>query len=96
MTEEEREPREGLLRIGTWNISGWSPEKAVIIAEDVHFDVLALQETHLARFPLERAHSTAKALHLRLHHGRPVPPLASSEHGRSCGVGFVAGPGIAL
>ena len=89
-------PRSGLLRVGTWNVSHWSVERAVVVYQDIAFDVLAVQETHLAVHPLERARSQAQTLGLQLHHGRPVRPVGSSDHGKSCGVGFVAAPGVAL
>ena len=85
-----------LLRLGTWNVSHWTSPKASIIASEIGVDVLALQETHLASFPLECAHGTCRNLGLRLHHGHPVPPSAHQIYGRSCGVGFIAGPGISL
>jgi hypothetical protein len=92
----ERGPQSRGLRIGTWNLSHWSPERAAVIAGDVGVDVLAVQETHLAMLPLERAHSTTRALGLHLHHGRPVRPVGKSDHGKSCGVGFVTSLGISV
>ena len=89
-------PSPGTLRVGTWNVSHWSGERAVVVSQDIGFDVLAVQETHLAVHPLERARSQALSLGIHLHHGRPVRPVGSSDHGKSCGVGFVAAPGVAL
>ena len=60
-----------------------------LVATGVQVDILAIQETHLAPVPLEGAHTIAKLAGLCLHHGRPVPRLRHSEHGRSCGVGFL-------
>lgn len=85
-----------VLRLGTWNVSHWVASRAAIISQEVPVDVLALQETHLAPFPLECAHSTCHNLGLRLHHGHPVPPTARQVFGRSCGVGFIARQGVAL
>ena len=90
-----REPSSS-LRIATWNISHWSRPKVERAAFEIPFDILAVQETHLAIVPLERAHTTAASLDLHLHHGRPVPPSGHSLHGRSCGVGFLARRGLAL
>lgn len=84
------------LRLGSWNISHWTPAKAGTIAQEIGLDVLAVQETHLATLPLEWAHGTCRNLDLHLHHGRPVPPLPNRVDGRSCGVGFVARKGVAL
>ena len=53
-----------------------------------------MQETHLAPVLLERAHTTVRHLQLHLHHGRPAPPLAHSEHARSVGVGFLCRSGL--
>ena len=77
-------------------MSHWSPESAVVISTDIAADILAVQETHLAALPLERARTTAHNLGLHLHHGRPVPRSGTSEHGKSCGVGFLAAKGVAL
>lgn len=85
-----------MLRLGTWNLSTWSPAKAQIILADIGVDILAVQETHLAAFPLECAHGTARNLGLHLHHGHPVPPTYRGVYGRSCGVGFVARRGVAV
>ena len=85
-----------VLRLGSWNLSHWTPAKAALIALEIGVDVLAVQETHLATFPLECAHGTCRNLGLRLHHGHPVPPIAQQVYGRSCGVGFVARQGVAV
>ena len=90
-----REPSSS-LRIATWNISHWSRPKVERAAFEIPFDILAVQETHLAIVPLERAHTTAASLDLHLHHGRPVPPSGHSLHVRSCGFGFLARRGLAL
>ena len=82
--------------VGTWNMSHWTPAKAHIVAAEVGADILAVQETHLAAFPLECAHGTARRVGLHLHHGHPVPPVAEAVYGRSCGVGFLAREGAAL
>ena len=86
----------GGLRIGTWNMSHWSQEKMAVVMEDIAADVLAVQETHLAALPLEHAHKHARSLGLSLHLGLPVQALRASDHGRSCGVGFLAAQGVAL
>ena len=59
-------------------------------------DILALQETHLAKSTLNTAHITARNARLHLHHGGPVSAMTHSEHGRSCGVGFVTRFGLPL
>lgn len=87
---------EGTLRLGTWNVSKWSPSRAHVISVDIGVDVLAVQETHLSVQPLEWAHGTSRNLGLSLHHGHPVPPVARGMYGRSCGVGFVSRLGVAL
>ena len=74
-------------------MSHWTPAKASAVAA-LDFDVLAIQETHLAAVLLERAHTTVRHLQLHLHHGPPVPSLAHSEHGRSVGVGFLCRSGL--
>jgi exonuclease III len=84
------------LRLGSWNVSHWTPAKAAIIAQDIGADILAVQETHLATLPLEWAHGTCRNLGLHLQHGHPVSPLANRVDGRSCGVGFVTRQGVAL
>ena len=87
-------PEERVLRVGTWNMSHWSAAKVAVVASTISVDVLAVQETHLAPVPLEVAHTTVRQAGLHLHHGRPVAPLRHSEHGRSCGVGFLCRSGI--
>ena len=84
------------LRLGSWNVSHWTPPKAGIIAQDIGVDILAVQETHLAFLPLEWAHGSCRSLGLRLHHGHPVPILPNRVDGRSCGVGFVSRQGVAI
>ena len=89
-------PDSGLLRVGTWNMSHWTVDKANIIVRDIPVDVLAIQKTHLAPLPLEWARTSCTALDLHLHHGRPAVPIGNSPHGKSCGVGFVAANGVSL
>jgi exonuclease III len=89
-------PGEAVLRVGTWNMSHWTAEKVAMVAENIAVDILALQETHLAQVPVEVAHTTARCAGLHLHHGRPVAARPHSEHGRSCGVGFLCRQGIPL
>ena len=84
-----------VLRVGTWNLSHWTAEKVTTIAQDIPVDVLAVQETHLAKVPLVTAHTTADKADLLLHHGHPVQEARGSVHGKSCGVGFVWRKGIA-
>ena len=86
----------GILRLGTWNVSGWTPSKAHIIGREIPSDILAVQETHLARQPLDWARGTVRNLDLSIHHGHPVPAIVEGIYGRSCGVGFVCRQGIAL
>ena len=82
------------LRIGTWNMSHWTAPKISLVASHLAIDILAIQETHLAPIPLSTAHRTATNAGLRLHHGGPVKPMPHSEHGRSCGVGFLTRIGV--
>ena len=84
------------LRIGTWNLSHWTAPKVTTVASYVQADILAIQETHLAPLPLEVAHTTARNAGLRLYHGGPVAPMPHSEHGRSCGVGFLTRANLPL
>eukprot|EP00667_Euglena_gracilis_P032813 EG_transcript_51541 len=85
-----------VLRVGTWNMSHWTAAKVSMVAALVSADVLAVQETHLAQVPLLSAHTTAANAGLHLHHGRPVQTTNRSEHGKSCGVGFLWRQGIAV
>ena len=89
-------PSVGSLRIGTWNMSHWSVDKANIIVNDIPVDLLAVQETHLAPLPLEWARTSCASLGLHLHHGRPAAPVGNSPHGKSCGVGLVAVGGVSV
>ena len=89
-------PAAGLLRVGTWNMSHWSAAKVAFLATSDMVDILAIQETHLAPLPLERAHVTARQAGLHLHHGRPAVPMPHSEHGRSCGGGFLCQQGLSV
>jgi hypothetical protein len=83
----------GVLRVGSWNLTGWSAERATVIASAVPVDVLAIQETHLAPLAVEKAHTTARNAGLCLHHGRPasgtarriglVPAVSDSSLGRA-------------
>jgi exonuclease III len=77
-------------------VSGWSVEKAQVIASEIRADVLAVQETHLAKYPLECAHTTSRNMELHLHHGPPVTERVNGIYGRSCGVGFVTRRGVPL
>ena len=77
-------------------MSHWTAAKAHVIASEVGADILAVQETHLAKVPLSWAHGTSRQLGLHLHHGYPVQPVIQDLHGRSCGVGFLAKQGLAL
>ena len=86
----------GRLRIGTWNMSGWRAAKARAVFGEVAAEVLAVQETHLAAMPLQWAHGTMREVGGHLHHGHPVRAAGGGTFGRSCGVGFVAQPGVAL
>jgi exonuclease III len=90
------EPFGAALRIGSWNLSHWSPEKAERAAVEVPFDILAVQKTHLAMVPLGRAYSEEAALGLHFHHGLRVAESGHSIHERSCGVGFLTRRGLAL
>ena len=92
--EHQGEP-DGLLTIGTWNISGWTAAKARTAFDDVGAGILAVQETHLAALPLQWAHGTLKAVGRHLLHGHPVPAVSSGTYGKSCGVGFVLQSGLA-
>ena len=92
----EEAPLAGRLRVGTWNMSHWTVDKAGSIVRGIPVDVLALQETHLAPLPLEWAQSSFASLGLHLHHGRLAVPVGTSPHDRSCGVSFVATHGIPL
>ena len=95
-TSSPRSALPGALRVGTWNISHWSRAKVERAAVEIPFDILAVQETHLASLPLQQAHTTAASLDLHLHHGYPVPASGHSVHGRSCGVGFLVRRGLAV
>ena len=85
-----------MLRVGTWNMSHWTEQKALLVAGAIDVDILAIQETQLAVVPLERAHTTVRRARLHLHHGRPAVAQQHSEHGKSCGVGFLCREGVAV
>ena len=85
-----------VLRVGTWNLTGWTAERATAIATSVPVDLLAIQETHLAKLAVEKAHTTARNAGLRLHHGRPAQRYGSEDRARACGVGFIVREGIAI
>ena len=84
------------LRLGSWNMTHWSAAKVSLVAASVAADLLAIQEMHLAKVPLLVAHTSALRAGLHLHHGRPSQPVPNSEHGKSCGVGFLCREGIAV
>ena len=86
----------GVLRVGTWNMSGWSAAKVQVCRPEIPADVLAVQETHLAVLPLQWAHTALHEVGGHLHHGHPVRPSGQKTFGRSCGVGFMAQQGLAL
>ena len=85
----------GVIRVGTWNMSHWALHKLDIIQRELGVDLLALQETHLALDHLRLAHAATRRVGWRLYHGRDVP-VAAGGWGRSCGVGFLAAPGVAI
>ena len=79
-------PSEGLLptlRVGSWNLTGWTAERATVIATSVPVDLLAIQETHLAKLGVENNHTTARNADLRLQHGHPVQRYGSEEGARA-------------
>ena len=77
-------------------MSHWTAAKVSLVAATVRADMLVVQETHLAALPLEVARKTARNAGLQLHHGRPAAASRGSEHGRSCGVGFLVQEGLAI
>ena len=84
------------LTLGSWNLSVWTRQKAEEIA-GWGCDVVALQETRLARVQLERERTACAGLRLRLHHGQPAEQdRGGYMRGVSCGVGFLAGEGVGL
>ena len=83
------------LVVGSWNMSGWTAPKAETVFAAVNADILALQETHLARDPLRWQYGPLQAKGWSLFHGSPVAPASGGTFGRSCGVGFVARAGVA-
>ena len=85
-----------VIRVGTWNASGWSVDRAAVVVDELRTDVLAIQETHLAPYPLEAARSAAMRRGLCLHHGRAVQPTPGCTFARRCGVGFLTSPGVAV
>ena len=85
-----------VLRLGTWNMTHWSAAKVSLVAATIPADLLAIQETHLAKVPLMAAHTTARRAGLHLHHGRPATPVPHSEHAKSCGVGFLCREDVAV
>ena len=85
-----------VLRVGTWNMSGWGAAKVQTCWPEIPVDVLAVQETHLAVLPLQWAHTAMRATGGHLHHGHPVKTSAHKTFGRSCGVAFMARQGLAL
>ena len=44
-----------LLRIGTWNLSGWTPARLDVVMRALHVQMLAVQEAHLSVARLEPA-----------------------------------------
>ena len=69
-------PRSGLLRVGTWNVSHWSVERAVVVAQDIAFDVLAVQEMHLAVHPWRELGLKHKPLACSFTTAAPFAPWA--------------------
>ena len=65
-------PQGGALRVGSWNLTGWTAERATVIATAVPADILAVQESHLAKLAVEKAHTSARNAGLRPHHCRPA------------------------
>lgn len=78
-----------VVRLGTWNVSGWSAERWGPIAS-LDVQLLALQETKLASIPLERVREAAKRRGFTLHHGKASAVRRAVIHGNSCGVGILA------
>ena len=85
----------GLVTVGTWNVSYWHEDRLSAVGS-LSVDILALQETKLARIPLERARGAARGHGYTLHHGPPVPATRAGLHGDACGVGLLAAPGVAV
>ena len=87
-------PVEG-IRVGTWNVSSWVQERLAPI-ETLGVQLLALQETKLSTTDLENKRATLKQLGYVLHHGHAAPVHRAGGHADSCGVGFLASPGVAV
>ena len=81
--------------VGTWNVSWWTPARFPP-ASSLQAQVLALQETKLAPLPLASAQRFLRPQGFTLLHGHPVAPSRSPSQGDSCGVAFLASPGVAL
>ena len=97
-TGHDGEPHEmDVVLVGSWNVSWWSADRiAPICSLGKGLRILALQETRLARLPLETARGTARAGGFTIHHGEPVPVTRVGGHGNSCGVGFLTPSGVAV
>ena len=95
MSEPSTPASGGSVVVGTWNVSWWcgarfEPVRALGVS------ILALQETKLARVPVEHACGEAAERGYALHHGRPVPTIHSGVHGNCRGVGFLVARGVAV
>mgnify|MGYP001811149561 CR=1 FL=1 len=81
--------------MGCWNIYAWNQKKTREISA-MGLDICGIQETHLARLPLEGAKRTCRQEGSKLYHGEASKEVPGSIHGRTCGVGFLAGNGVSL
>ena len=86
---------QGVVHVGTWNCTAWSAERFAVVAA-LGAAVLALQETKLARIPLEHAQGAARTRGYTLHHGAAVPATRADLHGERSGVAFLTAPGVAV
>ena len=84
-----------LTRVGTWNVSGWTPDKLGCVNE-LHVQVLAVQETHLSLAGLQKARFEIEQRDWVMHHGHPAPTKPGQVHSHSCGVGFLVAAGVAV
>ena len=83
------------VSIGTWNVSGWSSHRLAPISS-LGTTLFAVQETKLSSLFVGKVCSSLKCTGFTLHHGWAVPARRVGGHGASCGVGVLAGDGVAV
>ena len=86
----------GTMWVGTWNMSHWRATKARAMFCEVAANVLTIQKTYFTTVPLQWVPRTMHDVGGHINHGHLVSAVVAGNFGRSCVVGFLMRPGVAV